>query len=328
MNANSTLAADVVNTPPEATEPKKQLNLNLRVDSRPENEIKQYINPLISDLLVNRDQSKEPIADELADDSDETNNASTQKQEEKQRITPNDEFETIKKRFQDAQSMIGKQGNEIGELRKQNEEMRQMVMSIQTTTNNNKTEKPYYMVIEEATADELAQSLKKSNGATDELNDDYWKGMAATLKSSVKIAKDIVSDYVKPFQPLVESNKAMREYQQKETEFLSERPDFSEYKNEIRTLMTQAYPEYDYETFLSKVRDPFGVLDSYYRLAKVAKQTGNGEEIVAKQSQERMQKQKMMNSSAQGAASSGSSSKPKDLLRDAVRKNFADFIPK
>ncbi len=207
----------------------------------------------------------------------------------------------LQKRFQDAQKMIGKQGNEIGELRATVEALNKKLETTSKSVeapNNNK--KPYWDVILEAKESELIGLLSETyKGSGNEPDSETLRSQAWSLKTAAKMVSDMVDDKIKPLMQVLERQKVTDEYQQKAAEFSKEHPELDIRVPYMKAFIDKAYPN--------------GVpADRHFEVAHLAYFAV--EDIVAKaktdaenQKKSALDQQKAINSSV---ASAGSKTKP------------------
>ena len=147
-------------------------------------------------------------------------------------------------RIKDSQSMIGKQGNEIGELRKSNADLVAAVEALKgkiegTSTTEKEVEEdvPYWEKI-------LSQSDEEILAGSDKELDDpeQAKQNLHDLKSMIKLAKDMVAHEIKPLVEMKTQVDQQSEHQKEITTFKKSHPELDNRVEQMDALADKVYP--------------------------------------------------------------------------------------
>ena len=147
-------------------------------------------------------------------------------------------------RLKDSQSMIGKQGNEIGELRKSNADLVAAVEALKgkvegTSTTEKEVEEgiPYWEKI-------LSQSDEEILAGSDKELDDpeQAKQNLHDLKSMIKLAKDMVAHEIKPLVEMKTQVDQQSENQKEITTFKKSHPELDNRVEQMDALADKVYP--------------------------------------------------------------------------------------
>jgi len=217
-------------------------------------------------------------------------------QEQKEQTEETPEAEPLDKRLKDAQSMIGRQANEIGQLRKTMEEFKKQQEAIQKPAKE--SEEPYYEKLVKASEDDIANLLIQDAQRKGESLEPYLaKQQAKTLKMTAQTQLDIVRDALKPIKEMAEQAEQAKLIAQKDAEWYATHPDFASRKDAITAFIKDAYPD-----GLNGV-DPYIVAHTAYvyagKLAPVAKSNAEAE------NNKRIVNARSLNVSNKGAVQAG-----------------------
>jgi hypothetical protein len=158
------------------------------------------------------------------------------REEVKQEEQPKVQDDGLEKRFKDAQSMIGRQSNELGQLRKQSEIQAKQLADMQANMEADRKSKgqdatPYYEKLLNNSPDVLAQQLNVS------------KEQVETLQLAARIAKDIAKDEAKPFQQAAQEMALQKEVAKKDASWYGEHPDYKNRQPVMAKFLNKLYPD-------------------------------------------------------------------------------------
>lgn len=232
-------------------------------------------------------EQKDEKENSTAKEGNEDNAEESIKQEQN-----GDEWKT---RYDEAQSFIGKQGNEIGELRKQTKLLTEQLEGLVKLQQSSQQEKaPYYQQLMEASEEELSKLLDQE--ASDPEN---AKKEARFLKTAVKIANDMIADKLQPFQADREYADKVKTYQQRESDFLKDKQDWNAKKPYMKAFIDKIYG--------GQIPDPLTNSDAYFAMAQAA--YGAADMLISSAKSE-VTKEDNRKTVAKRALNSGSSSAP------------------
>ncbi len=270
---------------------------------------------IIDDLVDSFTQSEKNKAEEqqtTEEKEPEADTATTEKTETAQ--TDPKEI----KRLEDAQHWIGKQSNEIGELRQQIKAYQDVVnglkgqfAEVQKATAP-KQEKPYWEALIEADENAVIQHLKRQNPEDASFDEEEARRDTRTLKEVAKMTKSMIEHYLAPVTGIVNQVQEQKTLAVKEQEFWQGKDTAK--LPQMQHVLKQLYP--DAASFFdvkSKYNlDPFAVANFAYTVAsklpeKVAQE-------VTKERDKQITSTRVVNTSA--------ASTPKDLGGNGLKKKM------
>jgi hypothetical protein len=138
--------------------------------------------------------------------------------------TSTSQNELIEKRFKDSQAMIGRQANEIGQLRKQ-------VSALEVDRKKTGEDAvPYYDKLINNNPDALSQELHISREQVD------------VLQLAARMAKDIVKDTVRPFEKATQEMEIQKEIQKKDAAWYADHPEYKNRQPVMAKFLNKLYP--------------------------------------------------------------------------------------
>lgn len=255
------------------------------------------------------------------------NNAETG--QEMSATIPTEQQDPYEKRWRDSQAMIGRQSNEIGQLRKQLSEIQKKV---ENPGNQEETER-YYEKIAKMPEDDVAKLLIKDAANRDEQIDPILaKQLARSMKASVQVQLDIVKDALKPIQEMTLKNEERRQIFKKDTEWYSAHPEHEKRQAVMKQFIDSAYPggleiRNEYNEVIGMKADPYVVAHLAYEYA--GKITSAAQQSVDNLNNQRIAAGRSLNTATQGAVQGqGTAPKPKlDALHAETERVFEQIAP-
>jgi hypothetical protein len=161
-------------------------------------------------------EQQENVQDNVQDNEQKT-------EENKQAVDEN-----LEKRLKDSQAMIGRQSNELGQLRKQVSEM-------QTTLEADRKNKgqdsiPYYEKLLTNTPEVLSEQLK------------IPIDQVATLQMAARMAKDVAKDMVRPFEQIAQEAALQKEVAKKDGQWYADHPDYKNRQPIMAKFLNKVFP--------------------------------------------------------------------------------------
>ena len=224
----------------------------------------------------NSQKEKQEVLEEKTEETSETPEETTQEEvAEEEPITP----ESTDKRVRDAQSMIGRQSNEIGQLRKQNTElmskMNELANTFATKAEQQPTnEIPYYEKLLKASDEDVAKILEPVLGS--EYSNLDPKAQARMLQLIVKTTQDIVADRMKPFQQSLEMNEQQARVAQMDQQWKEAHPEHEARKQLMQAEIRRAYPDGLQDAQGKYIADPYQVAHMAYAAAGAKLESAKG----------------------------------------------------
>jgi len=180
-------------------------------------------------------EAKEGLLEEKAEEKVEESTEEVKGTQEENKIS-SDPYE---KRWKDSQAMIGKQSNEIGQLRKQMSEYQNQFETVRKQTQQENS--PYYEKLMKASPDEVAKVLGPILG--DEFAGMSAKSQANMLQFVAKMSQDIIQDKIKPFEQMVQQNEQQKVLAVKDAEWYSTHPEYKARQSVMSQFIKDTYPD-------------------------------------------------------------------------------------
>jgi len=162
----------------------------------------------------------------------------------------NKEAEKLEKRFKDSQQMIGRQANELGQLRKQNTEMLEHLAAIKEQIAQKPVvakDAPYYEKLislpEEAIVGVLKSDYISKNQLNLAQNDELLLSQARILQTAARTANDMIQAKMKPVEEMAQQAKAQKAVLEADAAWHSQHPKVNEYREDMQAFINQAYPD-------------------------------------------------------------------------------------
>lgn len=244
------------------------------MNSMASGEAKEHPTTPLPEVNVEKEpeQEKETEKEEVKEEEKET------EQETTQETTP-EKPEALEKRLKDSQAMIGRQANEVGELRKQVAELVKQQETLRKQTASPEA-LPYYEKLLRNTPEDIARATGKT---VEE---------ATNIQIAAQAAKDMMTDKLKEVDQLIQQNKQQQAFAQREADFMASHPEFEARKPAIQQFIKSAYPDGDI-----KGADPFVVAHLAYEYAGKVSAT-------AQQSADKQNNKRIINARSQSTATS------------------------
>jgi hypothetical protein len=151
--------------------------------------------------------------------------------------------EKLEKRLRDSHSMIGRQSQEIGTLRKMYRELEQQVKSMKGTDNADAST-PYYKRLAEASEDDVARLLiNEAQSRNESLDMDMARRDARILRTAARMQLDISRDTLEPFQHTISQLESQRKMSAQETEWKKAHPDYKNRAQIMSQFIANTYPD-------------------------------------------------------------------------------------
>lgn len=155
--------------------------------------------------------------------------------------TPEEQPETIDKRLKDSQAMIGRQSNEIGQLRKQLTEVQNTIAEPQKQESK---DVPYYEKLVNASDDQVAELLmKEAVNKNEDLEPSMARQQARLLKTTAQMQMDIANDKLKEITKVSEKIAKQENIAKQDKQWYAAHPEYKNRKQIIDQYISAAYPE-------------------------------------------------------------------------------------
>jgi hypothetical protein len=252
-----------------------------------------------------------------------------QQAQENSVATPQAQQDPIEKRWRDAQAMIGRQSNEIGQLRKKLDDA---VKKMETPTEV-QAQKPWYENLLNASEENIAQLLlKEAQAKGEELDPFLARQHARLLQTNAKMQLDIINDKLRPFEKVSEEMNRDRLVAQKDAEWKDAHPEHESRKQAMNEFIKAAYPDglrikNDMGEVIGMRADPYEVAHMAYEYAgRISKSAQTTAETLNNQ---RIATGRSLNAATQGTVPSQAiTQKPKlDALEAETSRVFEQVAP-
>jgi hypothetical protein len=228
--------------------------------------------------------------------------------------------------------MIGRQANEIGQLRKKLQEL-ESHKSAPSNGEQVEDSEPYYEKIVKASEDDLAQLLMKEAASRDEhLDPVFAKQQARTIKATAKIQLDIVRDKLAPIQKLTEEIENKRIVAERDAAWYSEHPEHTKRQGAMKQFIDSCYPDglaikNEVGQVVGWKADPYTVAHLAYEYA--GRVSTNAQQAVSTAENQRIAAGRSLNAATQGTVPS-KTTQPKgktDAIHAEVDRVFEQISP-
>lgn len=170
--------------------------------------------------------------------------------------------EILKKRISDKDAMIARQGNEVGELRK---EVRDLTLLMQEKKEASLPQKQLSKeeILISASEDEIADALVKDSGNEISHTDALYQ--AKIIKGSLNAAENLVSKRMAPLLEQHENAVLKNNFEKSETMWMKDHSEFMVRKPVIEKIIANAYPD-----GISNSIDPYKNSEQFFGILTVA----------------------------------------------------------
>lgn len=181
-------------------------------------------------------------------------NTETPEEEAPEQVDEGEPEDTLDKRVKDAQSMIGRQGNEIGQLRKQNAELLEKLTEVAKNLQPKVEEEPYYEKLRKASAEDVEKVLGPI------LREDP----ARLMQYVAQMTDDMLKDKLKPYQNLIEQAERTQQTAKLDKLWQKEHPGWEKRNPAIQEYIKKAYPNGLVDDKGNYIADPYQVAHVAY----------------------------------------------------------------
>lgn len=237
--------------------------------STPEGEPEQETSSATENEKVNTEEIFDEVLERANEPAPASEEGQKEEQKDEQAVEGEGEEEVSAKRFKDLQSMIGRQSNEIGDLRKMNAELQELNYKLRkdfesiTEKAKQKDEKPWE-IFAKYSDDELVSMLKKEGI---DISEESVLQNARGTRQLLSWVKGMIDEAIKPLNEFYNTQKITNEDMTREAEFWKgkDRARFPGMVKALKIMYPEASSFFDVRRFGS---DPFAIASAAYELAK------------------------------------------------------------